>query len=73
MGGDGSFSRERPLPDFYKYFSRRARSDKIWFFLLEIKKTTFFADIFKIRGGLMGEPVANFSNDPLCLKSEFSP
>jgi len=40
----------RPLGDFSKIFLGGAKSGKICFFLLETKKTTFFADIFKIQG-----------------------
>jgi len=37
------------LWDFTKIFLREGKSGEI-FFLLEIKKTTFFAEIFKIQG-----------------------
>jgi len=35
---------------FPKYFQGGAKSGEIWFLPLEIEKTTFFAEIFKIRG-----------------------
>ena len=36
---------------FFQSFSRGAKSGKICFFLLETKKTIFFAKFFKIQGG----------------------
>jgi len=36
---------------FFQNFSRGAKSGGIWFYSLETKKTTFFAEIFKIQGG----------------------
>ena len=44
-----------PVGDFPKIFSRGAKSGEIWFLPLEIEKTTFFANNFKIRGG-QGRP-----------------
>jgi len=40
------------LGDFSKIFSGGGKSDEICVFALEIKKTTFFAKIFKIQGVL---------------------
>jgi len=34
-----------------KIFQGGGKSGEIWFLPLEIEKTTFFADIFKIQGG----------------------
>jgi len=47
MGVGRIFSMEGPLGDFSKIF-QGGKSGEIWFLPLEIEKTTFFADIFKI-------------------------
>jgi len=47
MGVGNSFSRGGALVDFSKSFSTGAKSGEIWFLPLEIKKTTFFAEVFK--------------------------
>jgi len=44
------FPRGGALGDFSKIFPGGAKSGEIYFFPLEIKKTTFFAEIFKIQG-----------------------
>ena len=38
--------------DFLKLFQGGSKSGEIWFLPLEIEKTTFFANNFKIQGGL---------------------
>jgi len=39
-----------PVRDFPKIFSRGAKIGEIWFLPLEIEKTIFFANNFKIQG-----------------------
>jgi len=39
-----------PLGDLSKIFLGGGKSGEICFFLLETKKTTFFAELFKIQG-----------------------
>jgi len=45
------FFQGEPVGDFPKIFPGGAKSGEIWFLLLEIEKTTFFANNFKIQGG----------------------
>jgi len=52
MGARKFFFQGGPLLDFYKNFCRGFKSGEICFFPLETKKTTFFAEIFKIQGAL---------------------
>jgi len=52
MGVGRIFSRVGPLGNFFQNFSRGAKSGDIWFLRLEIEKATFFAETFKIQGGL---------------------
>jgi len=54
--------------EFSKIFLGRAKSGEICFFSLEIKKTTFFAEIFKIYVG-QGQPCPPFDAhaDYFCL------
>ena len=56
MGVGRIFSTGWPLVDFLKDFLGGAESAEICFFALDTKKTTFFAEIFKIQGG-QGPPV----------------
>jgi len=49
MGVGRNFSRGA-LGDFFKIFLGEAKSGKIWFRLLEIKKITFLLKILKSRG-----------------------
>ena len=46
------FSSERPLVDFCNFFVDAGQSWQHFFFLLQTKKTTFFAEIFKTQGSL---------------------
>ena len=50
MGVGWIFSRGGPVGDFPKIFSRGVKRGEIWFLPLEIEKTTFFANNFKIQG-----------------------
>jgi len=59
MGFGRIFSREGAVGDFPKIFSRGTKSSEIWFLLLEIEKTTFFASNFKIQGGVLGPPASH--------------
>jgi len=49
MGVGTIFSRREPLRDFSYIFQGGAKSDEIWFFPPETRKTTFFAENFKIQ------------------------
>ena len=54
MGVGRIFSRGGAVEDFPKILPGGAKSGEIWFLPLEIEKTTFFANNFKIQGG--GKP-----------------
>jgi len=50
MGVGRIFSREGPVGDFPKFFSRGAKNGEFRFLSLEIKKQPLFANNFKIQG-----------------------
>ena len=56
MGVGRIFSKSGPLGDFSYIFPGGDKSDEIYFFPHETRKTTFFAENFKIQGGL-GHPL----------------
>ena len=51
MGVGRIFSRRGALGEFSKIFPGGAKDGEIWFLPLKTKKTTFFAENFKIQGG----------------------
>ena len=65
---EGFFLRGGAVGDFPKIFSRGAKSGEIWFLPLEIEKTTFFANNFKIQEsqGPLVPPFRRPCDKPVC-------